>query len=102
MTQTRLNSLTLLSVEYELLRDIDLSSLIRDKGASLTCAVRLTDTACPRVALRAPRVTHSSPFLEFFLFMYKYFKQKLTNNYSYRSEKFEIYTPKNPMSTVGS
>ena len=30
MTQTRLNSLTLLSVQYELLRDIDLSSLIRD------------------------------------------------------------------------
>ena len=36
--------------------------------------------------------------------LYKYCKQKLTNNFSNRSENkiFEVYIPENSMSTVGS
>ena len=56
-----------------------------------------------RVALRVPEVTQSNLFREFFP-LYKYCKQRLTNNFSYGSEDiiFEIYTPENPMSPVGS
>ena len=56
-----------------------------------------------RVALRAPGVTQSKLFLEFFP-LYIYCKQRRMNNFSYGSENmiFEIYTPENPMSTVES
>ena len=56
-----------------------------------------------RVSLRAPGVTQSNIFWDFFP-LYKYFKQRSTKNFSYGSENIilEIYSTKNPMSTVGS
>ena len=56
-----------------------------------------------RVSLREPEVAQSNLFWEFFT-LYEYCKQKYTINLSFRSENmiFEIYTTKNPMSTVGS
>ena len=56
-----------------------------------------------RVSLRAPEVAQSNLFWEFFS-LYAYCKQKYTINLSFLSENmiFEIYTTKNPMSTVGS
>ena len=56
-----------------------------------------------RVPLRAPGVTQSNLFGNFFS-LYKHFKLRSTNNFSYGSENmiFEIYTPENPMSTVES
>ena len=75
------------------MRDTVLSNIMY-KRASLACAERLR---CVR------RVTQSNLFWEFFP-VYKYCKQKLTNNFSNGSENiiFEIYTPENPMSTVQS
>ena len=65
-------------------------------------AMRGLRTICVRrVALRAPEVSQSNLFWEFFP-LYKYCKQRLTNNFSYAPEDiiFEIYSAKNP--TVGS
>ena len=49
-----------------------------------------------RVALQTPGVTHSNQFGICFL-LYKYCKQRLTNNFSNGSENiiFEIYSTKN-------
>ena len=70
--------------------------------------------ACLRCAACGHYVSAESPcgrleqlnlnyFLNFFP-LYMYCKQRSTNNFSYGSENmiFEIYTPKNPMSTVES
>ena len=50
-----------------------------------------------RVALRAPGVTQSNLFWDFFL-LYKYCKQRLTKHFSYGFENiiFEIYSTKTP------
>ena len=52
-----------------------------------------------RVALRAPGVTQSKLFLEFFS-LYIYIGNKGQRIIFHMDPIFEIYTPENPMSTV--
>ena len=74
-------------------------TILTYKHASLACAARLADTACPQSRPKLLNLTYLGNFFP----LYKYCKQNLTNNFSYGSENiiFEIYTPENPMSTVG-